>query len=389
MAEMDGGVEAITGFVVQSLAALLDSLRRTDWVELAIDPASDDGTFQKVDLFWKLTGGRIEVAQVKSSRNNISVPDAKNWANELRASAHADLYRLILFAPTTGGGPGIGKHDGVSIEVAQGDVSALWGSLAWSLYKFLSERRRLCHPEVVGELARLIVGRTIVGAHERKSWSPSSLETLLLSLADVSSQQRPGRGMLEVNLLRIVKGDLYESCVEYLRYTLTNPGNVDLRLGGWQIVWTDAEDIRILGVSDGLEGNPEYHEIIDDASGALELCIVPRSQVIPPKGFVIVSVEVRRSCAFQRVDGTKSWIFHDRLLATEFSHQADVFVIFPCSGALSAPGVSRAGRSTVHWRMLTGREHRRLCAVLNEAVPGVAEDELLVEVRSLWPSCPE
>jgi hypothetical protein len=45
-----GGQVALTGFVVQSIAALMDALDRDDWHALAIEPASDDGRYRKVDI---------------------------------------------------------------------------------------------------------------------------------------------------------------------------------------------------------------------------------------------------------------------------------------------------------------------------------------------------
>jgi len=86
----DGGVEAITSFLFQSIAALLESLESNEWTELAIDPVQADKDCQKVDIEWKLRDGRIRVAQVKHSINGIEVPTAKKWAAELKTSRKAD-----------------------------------------------------------------------------------------------------------------------------------------------------------------------------------------------------------------------------------------------------------------------------------------------------------
>jgi len=391
MSAIDGGHEAISGFTVQSMAVLLYALKRDDWTKFQVEPACDEGTFQKVDLRWVLQDGRREVAQVKSSKNSITVPDAKRWAKELRRSATADIYRLWLFAPTTGGVSDLDEVEGVRIEVSQGDTCTVWESLAWRLFAWLENQGEVRSAKSIHETARLLVGRTIVGALERTVWTPERLRQLSLSLSraiDEASETpvyRPGG--FEVEVLWIVAGNEYEGCTELLRYTFRNTGQEALTLPSWTCTWTDADNLTVTRVSDGLAGNPEYHEVVDETTGALEVEIRLRTETVPPGGYLTLSVEASRAHAFQRHEGM--WVFSDRLLSTDAPQKADVYVAFPCEGKISAPGVLRHDSSIAHWKLLTGAEGRILSAVLTDvSASKPCRSSLAENMKEHWSNCP-
>jgi hypothetical protein len=78
-----GGQAGGRGYLVQALISVLDALANDhDWAALALEP---DVSSDKVDILWEYPGRR-KVVQVKSSQNQISVPDVKGWAEELEKS---------------------------------------------------------------------------------------------------------------------------------------------------------------------------------------------------------------------------------------------------------------------------------------------------------------
>lgn len=92
-----GGREAIRGFAVQTLICLLDSLvAARPWISVTLEP---DSTNDKVDIRWEYADGLTCAQQVKSSKNQIGKGEVATWCKELKASASADSYQLILAGP--------------------------------------------------------------------------------------------------------------------------------------------------------------------------------------------------------------------------------------------------------------------------------------------------
>src|SRR5207247_207654 len=88
-----GGQAGGRGYLIQALVSVLDALTNDrEWTSITLEPnlASD-----KVDVLWQYPTRR-KVVQVKSSQNQISVPDVKAWAEELEASVTADEYEIRL-----------------------------------------------------------------------------------------------------------------------------------------------------------------------------------------------------------------------------------------------------------------------------------------------------
>jgi hypothetical protein len=91
-----GGRETTRGILLQAIACLLGALQSDNtWTSLTLEPDLDA---EKVDIAWRCPDG-IKVTQVKSSRNQLNVPDAKKWAKELEDSCEATSYELILIGP--------------------------------------------------------------------------------------------------------------------------------------------------------------------------------------------------------------------------------------------------------------------------------------------------
>ena len=91
-----GGREATRSILLQAIICLLGALQDDNaWESLAVEP---DTEAEKVDVAWHYSNG-TKVTQVKSSRNQLSVPDARKWAEELQGSLEATGYELILCGP--------------------------------------------------------------------------------------------------------------------------------------------------------------------------------------------------------------------------------------------------------------------------------------------------
>lgn len=378
----DGGVEAITGFVYQSMAALLDSLASDDWVHLAIDPAQTEVDCQKVDIEWTLRDGRTRVAQVKHSINSIEAPEARRWAADLQESRKADEYKLLLYAPTTAGASKIGRHGDVEVEAKQGDLLLLWDALAFRTLKYLRGRKQA---DVIyaQEAIKLMVGSTITGVTERKIWTRKGIEDLLIQLIESFERRRAIDGpSLTVSLLRIIRSASHGRCEEYVRYTFRNRTREPLPIPRWSIFWTDPSSIEVLRVWEPTLGRPFYQEWVHDATGTFELEITP-SAIVPPNGAGVIEVHLHQANLIQQFGSPPvAWSFKDPLLSTDSPHEADVYVIFPSEGEITASSPCTSCSRTAHWELVTGPEQRQLAAVMQAvSPPRRANQELLARLE--------
>jgi hypothetical protein len=90
-----GGRETTRGIFLQALVCLLEALQDNIWESLALEPDLRAG---KVDIAWYYPD-RVKATQVKSSKNQLNVPDTRKWAEELENSCKATSYELILIGP--------------------------------------------------------------------------------------------------------------------------------------------------------------------------------------------------------------------------------------------------------------------------------------------------
>jgi hypothetical protein len=63
------------------------------WSEVTIEP---DDASEKVDIRWAYANNRIKAVQVKSSQNQITLPQARAWAEALETNVAATEYELVL-----------------------------------------------------------------------------------------------------------------------------------------------------------------------------------------------------------------------------------------------------------------------------------------------------
>ena len=76
-----GGQAAHRGFLLQTLVCILDAVsENNDWIELTIEPNLES---EKVDILFKYSDFK-KVIQVKSSQNQITIPKATAWADDLK-----------------------------------------------------------------------------------------------------------------------------------------------------------------------------------------------------------------------------------------------------------------------------------------------------------------
>ena len=76
------GQDGMRGYLIQSIIAVLASLKDEDWMEICVEP--DIGN-DKVDVLWKYPN-KEKVWQIKSSQNQITPSAIATWANELKSN---------------------------------------------------------------------------------------------------------------------------------------------------------------------------------------------------------------------------------------------------------------------------------------------------------------
>jgi hypothetical protein len=132
------GQDGNRGYLIQSVIALLESLNRSDWDQLTLEPthASD-----KVDISW-YGSTATRTCQVKSSINQINQPDVKKWADELERQSTADEFTLILVGPCSSSVARMGHHGNVVVPCPKNlDFEGLLGLAAHLLDRFLVKEK--------------------------------------------------------------------------------------------------------------------------------------------------------------------------------------------------------------------------------------------------------
>ncbi|WP_456363477.1 hypothetical protein [Priestia aryabhattai] len=92
-----GGREGSRGYLYQAIASVLNSLYENDWEYVQLEPDSQN---DKIDVMWEYKDGRKKVTQIKSSYNNLSQADIKNWLEELINDAEDSEELSLLLIGT-------------------------------------------------------------------------------------------------------------------------------------------------------------------------------------------------------------------------------------------------------------------------------------------------
>ncbi len=133
-----GGPDAIRGYLVQTLIALLDGLRTEEafvFVRLIHEPQDMSNKF---DLLWEYPHGKRAV-QVKSSVNPFSPADLRRWAGEMQAATGADEYLLCLIGLPSRGAARMKQVGKVAVEIRNLDLPAFFEQAAFRLDRFLRD----------------------------------------------------------------------------------------------------------------------------------------------------------------------------------------------------------------------------------------------------------
>ncbi|MCC5843597.1 MAG: hypothetical protein JJU05_05035 [Verrucomicrobia bacterium] len=128
------GQDGNRGYLIQTVIAVLESLKRTDWVKITIEPSHDA---EKIDILWHGVT-KTRSCQVKSSINQINLPDAKRWADELERHSRADELTLILVGPCSSQVARMERYGNVDVPCPKNaDFEGLIGLAAHLLDRFL------------------------------------------------------------------------------------------------------------------------------------------------------------------------------------------------------------------------------------------------------------
>ena len=373
---VDGGQVALKGFVVQSMAALLDALEdiRVETIEIEPDgaelsntnPSPSEVCYEKVDYCLYMTDGCTRAVQVKCSKNPISTTDTKKWADELISSKSAREYELQIFAPSAGGLVDGTLYNGVKIRHNTGNVPVLWDAVSCRAARQIQSHRGHYHMAAISDGCRAFVGEVLVRATERKRWRRAELLGVLIAHVEAHSQlpMKTALKNIDVELRWVVIGHTNRRSEEHVKCTFKKRGSGPRRLP-WTVVWTDADNVEVIRVSDGITDSTSdglvYHEVVDTTTGALEVQVVPRWDIEPNESQVIL-ISVRRDPAFDLLpDGT--WLYKNPFLATLERCVTEVLVKFPREGSIEAAGAIEKDSQCVRWTLITGSEQRQVTAV--------------------------
>ena len=136
------GQDGNRGYLIQTVIALLESLNRSDWDRLTLEPTQGS---DKIDISW-YGATKTRACQVKSSINQINLPDATKWATELEGQSKADELTLILVGPCSSSVARMESHGKVVVPCPKNlDFDGLLGLAAHLLARFLEQENIIAH----------------------------------------------------------------------------------------------------------------------------------------------------------------------------------------------------------------------------------------------------
>ena len=189
-----GGREAIRGFTIQTLLAVLEALdhNHDDWLSVIIEP---DSSNEKVDIFWR-HAGRTRAQQVKSSKNQMGKGEVEGWCKELAASKDADDYEILLAGPIAQSVIEDQPFHGVHVPTPRAlDTLALMEQASNRLDAYLTEKGIPGVPfavraDIVDLLASKVTDGAIYGReHTRKQFDGMLLQWVAASYPQAIEQK--------------------------------------------------------------------------------------------------------------------------------------------------------------------------------------------------------
>ena len=106
-----GGVSAQTGFIYQTMYAILLCLEKEEWTSIKMEPSFEEGN-EKTDIF--LDGSTSVSIQVKYRSSKMTSGEISNHYIKLCAEKNADAYILAVFADVTSPAKELTLDDGKS-----------------------------------------------------------------------------------------------------------------------------------------------------------------------------------------------------------------------------------------------------------------------------------
>lgn len=134
-----GGQESIRGYLVQTIICVLDAFNEeNNWNAVVLEP---DVESEKVDIIWYYSNPtKCIVDQVKSSKNQISIPQIKRWSKDLEDSIDADEYNVILIGPVSNGVSKTRKQGNVVLKIKNLDLDGLINEAANKLGSYMENK---------------------------------------------------------------------------------------------------------------------------------------------------------------------------------------------------------------------------------------------------------
>lgn len=175
-----GGQAGGRGYLIQALISVLDAFTRdSEWTTIELEP---DLASDKVDILWRYPNCRKAV-QVKSSQNQISVPDVKVWAQDLETSIAAEEYEIVLIGPVSQGVAELQTHGKVKVPTPRPlDLEGLLHQAAHRLDHYLQDRELGVQSPTAREMViNALVTRLTTFAAIGKPVSREAFNNLLLS----------------------------------------------------------------------------------------------------------------------------------------------------------------------------------------------------------------
>lgn len=117
-----GGVSAQTGFIYQTMYAILLCLEKEDWTSIKMEPSFEEGN-EKTDIF--LDGSTSVSIQVKYRSSKMTSGEISNHYIKLCAEKNADAYILAVFADVTS--PAKELIDQMNLSNREVDLRAIQG----------------------------------------------------------------------------------------------------------------------------------------------------------------------------------------------------------------------------------------------------------------------
>lgn len=189
-----GGREAIRGFAVQTLLAVLDALdpKKSDWISVTIEP---DSSNEKVDIIWQ-DQHRKRAQQVKSSQNQMGKAEVQAWCKDLADSKDADDYEMLLAGPIAQGVVDDQPFHGVRVPTPRAlDILALAEQASNRLDGYLTRKRFPAVPyavraDVINLLGKKIIDGSIHGLeHKRDEFDGMILQWILAAYPQAIEQK--------------------------------------------------------------------------------------------------------------------------------------------------------------------------------------------------------